>query len=179
MKTSIAHVLSESLGAGRRVDPTFITKIFYLLITCANSVEQHKYIASKCKAFLLISIGLLRDRRCATAQLTSNVKLFSKTMTTLISKKELLVMSGREIALICSEMNPLFIYDGVNVHDDAKGSSIFSCCCSVVASLIAHYPKQLYGCPSCLFSFLLALLSHILQTSARKGLSQKALEYAK
>jgi hypothetical protein len=179
-KTTIAYVLSESSEDDNRVDPAFTTKTFHLLITCANNHEQHKYIASKCRAFLLVSIGLLRDRRCATAQLASNVKLFSKTITALISKKELLLMGGREIALICSEMNPLIINNGVNVHDDAKeGSAIFSCCCSVVASLIAHYPKQLYGCPSCLFSFLLALLSHILQTSTRKGLSLKALEYAK
>ncbi len=89
-------------------------------------------------------------------------------------------MSGREIALICSEMNTLFIYDGANVHDDiTEGRAIFSSSCSVVASLIAHYPKQLYGCPNCLFSFLLALLSHILWTKSRIGLSQKALEYAK
>jgi hypothetical protein len=99
-------------------------------------------------------------------------------MTTLISKKEIFLMSGREIALICSEMNPLFVH-GVHTYHAKEETLIFSSCCSVVASLIAHYPKQLYGCPSCLFSFLMTLLTHILQTSVRKGLSQKALEYAK
>jgi hypothetical protein len=179
-KTTIHHVLSESPDCDNRLDPAFITKTFHLLITCTYGHEQQKYIASKCKRFLLISIGLLRDRLCSTAQLASNVSLFSMTMTTLISKKELLLLSGREIAMICSEMNSLLISDGANVHDDAKeGSTIFSCSCSVVSSLIAHYPKQLYGCPSCLFGFLLALLSHILQTNSRRGLSQKALEYAK
>jgi len=177
-KTVIAHVLSQPDG-GNRVDSAFITKIFHLLITCANSPEQHKFISGKCKTFLLIAIGLLRDTS-DRSQSILNAKLFSKTMATLISKKELLLLSGREIAMICCGMNPLFNCYGVKENDDAdENASIFSSCCLVVASLIAHYPKQLYGCPSALFSFLLTLLSNILQTSAKKGLSHKALEYAK
>jgi hypothetical protein len=183
MEYVISYVLNESSESGAAGnDPTFITKIFHILITCTNSHDQQNYIANKCKTFLLISINLLRrNGQCATtSKLASNVKLFSKTMTTLISRKELCLMSGRDIALICSEMNPLFVH-GVHVAlDDAKDETlIFSCCCSVVASLIAHYPKQLYGCPNCLFSFLMTLLTHILRTSVRKGLSQQALEYAK
>ena len=179
MEYVISYVLNESSESGAAGnDPTFITKIFHILITCTNGHDQQNYIANKCKTFLLISINLLRQNgQCAatTSKLASNVKLFSKTMTTLISKKELFLMSGREIALICSEMNPLFV-----ALDDAKDETlIFSCCCSVVASLIAHYPKQLYGCPNCLFSFLMTLLTHILRMSVRKGLSRQALEYAK
>jgi len=173
-------VLCKSSEDGDRIDPTFITNIFNLLITCANSHKHQKYIASKCKTFLLISLSLLRNSRCATSQLALNVKLFSNTMTTLISKKELLLMSGHEIALICSEMNPLFVHDGVNVHHEVKdGTVIFTSCCPVVASLIARCPKQLYGFLSCLFSFLFALLTYILQSSASTGLTQRAQEYAK
>jgi hypothetical protein len=179
MEYAILYVLNECSEGGAGNDPAFITKIFHILITCINSHEQQKYIANKCKTFLLISINLLRQNgRCTTSKLASNVELFSKTMTTLISKKEIFLMSGREIALICSEMNPLFVH-GVHTYHAKEETLIFSSCCSVVASLIAHYPKQLYGCPSCLFSFLMTLLTHILQTSVRKGLSQKALEYAK
>ena len=154
----------------------FVTKIFHLLITCANNQEQHKFIAGKCKTFLLISMSILRDTFSIKS---SNVELFSKTMTTLISKKELLLLSGREIAMICCEMNALFYHDRAKHYGVEDSTSIFHSCCLVVAALIAHYPKQLYGCPSPLFSLLLALLSDILQTSVKKGLSQKALEYSK
>jgi hypothetical protein len=113
-------------------------------------------------------------------ELASNVMLLSKTLTTIISKKELLLLSGREIAMICCEMIPILDDNGVNKHDaDGVSASIFISCCSVVASLIAHYPKQLYGCPSPLFSLMLALLSNVLRTSVKKGLSNKAQEYAK
>lgn len=146
---------------------------------CANSQEQHQHMIGECKHFLLISMGLLRDRSCERNRLVSNVKLFSKTMTILISKKELLLLSGREIAMICCEMSPLFSDDGVNQNDINGDVAIFNSCSSVAASLIAHYPKQLYGCPSPLFSLLLALLTHLLHANPKKGISQKALEFVK
>jgi len=176
-KTITAHVLREADG-GRRHDTSFIIKIFHLLMVCANCQEQHKYI--ECKTFLAISMGLLRERKCARYRLVSNVKLFSKTMTTLVSKKELLLLSGREIAMIICEMNALFYDDGANQNLVDGDMVIFNSCCAVVSSLIAHYPKQLYGCPSPLFSLLLALLTHLLHSKhPKKTLSQKTLEYAK
>lgn len=80
--------------------------------------------------------------------------------------------------MICCEMIPILDDNGVNDADGAS-ASIFISCCTVVASLIAHYPKQLYGCPSPLFSVMLALLSNVLRTSGKKGISNKAHEYAK
>ena len=173
-KTIIEYVLSMS---SKSENAAFITKIFNLMITCANNPEQHKFIAGKCKTFLLIAVGLLRDR--STAVGSNNVKLFSKTVTTLTSKKELLLLGGREISMICCEMNPLFYHGRSKDYDVDERTSIFHSSCVVVASLIAHYPKQLYGSPSTLFSLLLALLSDLLHTSAKKELSLKALEYAK
>ena len=152
-------------------------------MTCANSREQHRYISGKCKTFLFLSMDLLRSMLwCERARFVSDVKLFSQTMITLTSKKELLLLSGREIAMIFCEMNPLFRRLDSRVGEGYDGDGdveIFKSCCAVIASLIAHYPKQLYGCPSPLFSLLLALLSDILRTSVKKGLPQKALEYAK
>ncbi|KAL7435146.1 hypothetical protein ACHAXH_007939, partial [Discostella pseudostelligera] len=178
-KTAINHLLSKSNGCSR-LDSAFITKAFHLLITSSNSQEQNKCLSDTCPKFLLISIGLLRDRQCTMTELASNVMLLSKTLTTIISKKELLLLSGREIAMICCEMIPILDDNGVNKHDaDGVSASIFISCCTVVASLIAHYPKQLYGCPSPLFSLMLALLSNVLRTSVKKGLSNKAQEYAK
>ncbi|KAL7536022.1 hypothetical protein ACHAXR_007794 [Thalassiosira sp. AJA248-18] len=172
------HVLRVPDGDRRR-DSAFVIKIFHLLMTCANNQEQNKHISGRSKTFLLVSMDLLRDRRCSRSRFIFNVDLFSKTMTTLISKKELLLFSGREIAMICCEMNPLFNDTGFENNDVNGDIAVFKSCCSVVASLIANYPKQLYGCPSPLFSLLLALLSHILRTNAKKDLSRKALEYAK
>ena len=97
----------------------------------------------------------------------------------MISKKELLLLSGREIAVICCEMSPLLHYDGATENNSIADIPIFNSCCSVISSLIAQYPKQLYGCPSPLFSVLLALLTHLLDTNHEMGLSQKALGYAK
>lgn len=164
---------------GKPHEAAFIVKVYHMLITCAKSQDQQTFLSSQGKTFLLISMGLLRGKQYDTTQLVSNVALFSKMMTTLISKKELLLFSGREIAMICSEMNPLFrAYDRreTTADDDVL---IFKSCCSLVSSLVSHYPKQLYGCPSPLFSLLLALLTNIFQTNAKKGLSQMALEYAK
>mmetsp|Transcript_27307 Transcript_27307/g.49617 ORF Transcript_27307/g.49617 Transcript_27307/m.49617 type:complete len:169 (-) Transcript_27307:195-701(-) len=81
--------------------------------------------------------------------------------------------------MICCEMSPLFSDDGFNQNDINGDVAIFNSCCAVVASLIAHYPKQLYGCPSPLFSLLLALLTHLLHANPKKGISQKALEFVK
>merc|ERR1712087_888633 len=100
-------------------------------------------------------------------------------MGTLLSKKELLLLSGREIAVICCEMSPLLHCDRANEDNPIEDTAIFNSCCLVIASLIAQYPKQLYGCPSPLFSVLLALLTHLLNANHKKGLSQKALGYAK
>jgi len=176
-QTITDHVLSRlENGNTKGSSSAFVTKMFHLLVTCANNQEQHKFIAGKCKTFLLISMSILRDTFSIKS---SNVELFSNIMTTLISKKQLLLLSGREIAMICCEMNALFYHDRAKHYGVENSTSIFHSCCLVVASLIARYPKQLYGCPSPLFSLLLSLLSDILQTSVKKGLSQKALEYAK
>ena len=178
-KSAIHYLLNKSSGC-KRVESAFITKSFHLLITCANSQEQNAHLSHSCADFLSISMGLLRDRHCAIAESASNVTLFSKTLTTLISKKELLLLSGREISMFCCEMNLILADIGVNKHD-ANDSivSIYISCCSAVASLIAHYPKQLYGCPSPLFSLMLALLSNVLRTSGKNVASHKAQEYAK
>ena len=171
-----AYLLEKSSENSTRSSSTFITKIFYMLISCANNQEQHKFISGTCRKFLLISVGLLRDRSRVGS---TNVELFARAITTLVSKKELLLLSGREIAMICCELNPLFYKDRAKDYGEEEGMLIFHSCCSVVASLVSHYPKQLYGCPSPLFSLLLALLSNVLQTSVKKQLSQKALELAK
>ncbi len=179
-KTAIHHLLSKSKGCSNRVDSACITKAFHLLMTCANSLDQTKYLSDTCMEFLLISIRLVRDRQCAITELASHVKLFSKAVTTLISKKELLLLTGREISMICCEMNPILADTRLNKHGANDASvSIYISCCSVVESLISHYPKQLYGCPSPLFSLMLALLSNVLQTSIQSGASHKAQEYAK
>ncbi|KAL7548788.1 hypothetical protein ACHAWF_012045, partial [Thalassiosira exigua] len=171
------QLLGEKANDGTKYDSAFIVKVFHLLMTSGNSPEQHKFISGKCKTFLLVSMDLLRGRQFTRKQFVSNIKLFSSTMTTLISKKDLLLLSGREVAMILCEMNPLFHYCA-GAGDDVDGDvSIFKSCCSVLESFIAHYPKQLYGCPSPLFSLLLALLSNTLRSN--HGLSQKALEYSK
>ena len=124
-------------------------------------------------------MDLLREKACDDHKAKYNVGLFSRMMTTLLARKELLLMSGREIGMICSEMTPLFHIDRVNARDVECDISVFHSCSSVVSALIAHYSKQLYGCPSPLFGLLLSLLSHTLHTNAKKGLSEKALEYSK
>jgi len=166
-------------GEGKRQSSVFLVKTFHLIISSIKSQEQQKYIAGHCEHFLLISMDLLRERSCNVHQTQQNVSLFSRMTTTLLAKKELLVLSGREIGMICSEMTPLFHIDRVNARDVECDISVFNSCSSVVSALIAHYSKQLYGCPSPLFGLLLSLLSHVLHTNAKKGLSEKALEYSK
>ncbi|KAK1738990.1 unhealthy ribosome biogenesis protein 2-like protein [Skeletonema marinoi] len=128
-------------GKSKRQSSVFLVKTFRLIISSIKSQEQQKYIAGHCEHFLLISMDLLREKSSDVHQTQQNVILFSRMMTTLLAKKELLVL--------------------------------------IVSALIAHYSKQLYGCPSPLFGLLLSLLSHLLHTNARKGLSEKALEYSK
>eukprot|EP00985_Skeletonema_marinoi_P013726 scaffold6849_cov157-Skeletonema_marinoi.AAC.13 len=166
-------------GEGKRQSSVFLVKTFHLIISSIKSQEQQKYIAGHCEHFLLISMDLLREKSCNVHQTQQHVSLFSRMMTTLLAKKELLVLRGREIGMICSEMTPLFHIDRVNARDVECDISVFNSCSSVVSALIAHYSKQLYGCPSPLFGLLLSLLSHLLHTNARKGLSEKALEYSK
>jgi len=120
---------------------------------------------------------LLRDRRCD--RFVSNAKTALGAITTLISKKEFLLLSGREIAMICCEISPLFHDDGADKKNAMGDVAIFNSCCSVIASFITQYPKQLYGCPAPLFSLLLALLTHLLHVNPKTDLSQKALGYAK
>merc|ERR1712238_261326 len=81
--------------------------------------------------------------------------------------------------MICCEMNSLSHYGEANKKNTIEDTAIFNSCCSVIASFIAQYPKQLYGCPAPLFSLLLVLLTHLLYANAKMGLSQKTLGYAK
>lgn len=152
---------------------TFLIRMFHLMISSIKTQEQQKYIAGYCEQFLLISMDLLREQSSDMQRVVHNVGLFSKMMTTLLAKKELLVLSGREIAMVCSEMNPLF--HRTEKIDVACDISVFVSCSSVVASLIAHYSKQLYGCPSPIFGLLLSMLTNVLHTGSKK----KALEYSK
>ncbi|KAL7499531.1 hypothetical protein ACHAWT_009067 [Skeletonema menzelii] len=170
-------ILIEKEDEGQ--NSVFLVKTFHLIISSIKSQEKQKYIAGYCEHFLLISMDLLREKACDDHKAKYNVGLFSRMMTTLLARKELLLMSGREIGMICSEMTPLFHIDRVNARDVECDISVFHSCSSVVSALIAHYSKQLYGCPSPLFGLLLSLLSHTLHTNAKKGLSEKALEYSK
>mmetsp|Transcript_33625 Transcript_33625/g.80437 ORF Transcript_33625/g.80437 Transcript_33625/m.80437 type:complete len:1579 (-) Transcript_33625:2706-7442(-) len=147
----------------------FVVKVFHLLIACANSQDLHPIIRDKCATLVLTTVGLLRDEGASP----SDVLLFSKTVITLISKKELFLLSGRDIAMICCEMNRLFS------ETENADPLVFKSCCGVMSSLIAHYPKQLYGCPSPLFSFMMAIKCHLLLIGTKQGLTQKCLEYTK
>lgn len=147
----------------------FIVKVFYMLFACANSHDLHPIIRGECASLVLTAVGLLRDEEASP----SDVLLFSKTVVTLISKKELFLLSGREIAMLCCEMNRLFS------ETSTADPLVFKSCCGVVSALIAHYPKQLYGCPSPLFSFMLAIECHLLRIGTKQGLAQKCLEYTK
>lgn len=171
-------VTSVLMNEDKNHSSVFLIKIFYLILSSIKTQEQQKCIAGYCKQFLFISMDLLRDQFCDIHQINHRVGVFSRMMSTLLARKELLVLSGREIAMVCSEMNTLFRIDRVTTRDIACDISIFTSCSSVVASLIAHYSKQLYGCPSPLFGLLLSLLTDILHANKR-GLPEKALEYSK
>ncbi|KAL7469235.1 hypothetical protein ACHAXS_009497 [Conticribra weissflogii] len=161
-------------------EPAYATKIFFLSITLAKSQEQIKHVANLSKTFLAIMMGLVRRKYEDPLEESANISLYSKAATALISRKELLLLSGREIAMIMCEMSPVLFIEGRQKELVANDDFIvFKSCCSVVAALVAHYPKQLYGCPSPLFTFLLALLSHLLNTTLKTGLVPKAHEYAK
>ena len=169
----------EEADHGKGSCTSISVKLFYSLVMCANSPDQNQYLSGKAKAFLLISMDLIRDTSCDASTRALNVDLFTKTITALISKKELFLFSGREISMICCEMSSLFYGDQGGIVDDIVSDIRFSSCCSIVASFVANYPKQLYGCPSPLFSLMLALLTHLLNVHPKSGLHQKALEYAK
>jgi hypothetical protein len=176
LNTAITILMKEE---GKGNSSVFLVNTFHLILSSVKSQEQQKFIARHCEQFLLISMDLLREKSCDMHQTMHNVNLFSRMMTTLLTKKELLVLSGREIGMVCSEMAPLFHIDRVNTRDVECDIGVFLACSSVIAALISHYSKQLYGCPSPLFGLLLSLLSHLLHTNAKKGLSEKALEYSK
>ena len=164
---------------GKEHNPAFIVRTFHLMTSTIKSQEQQKYMAGYCRHFLLISMDILREEACDGHQTKHHADLFSKMMTTLLARKELLVLSGREIGMVCGEMTRLFHIEGANKRDIECDISVFNSCCSVVSALMGHYSKQLYGCPSTLFGLLLSLLSNVLQTNAKNGLTEKALEYSK
>lgn len=160
--------------------PAYATKIFFLLITLVKSQEQIKHLASLSETFLAIMMGLVRSKYDTSSEEAANVALFSKAAAALVSRKEFLLLSGREIAMILCEMSPfLFIGRRGKELDASDDFIIFKSCCSVISAMVAHYPKQLYGCPSPLFNLLLALLTHLLNTTPKTGLVPKALEYAR
>ena len=166
LRTILDFVVNDE---SRHYQRGFIVKVFHMLIACANSQVLQPIIRDKCATLVLTTVGLLQDERPSP----SESLLFSKTIVTLISKKELFLLSGREIAMICCEMNRLFS------EPETADPLVFKSCCGVVSALIAHYPKQLYGCPSPLFSFMMAIKCHILLIGTKQGLAQKCLEYTK
>jgi hypothetical protein len=149
------------------------------MIHCVKSQEEIKYLSDQSLVILLTSMSLLQDEQGHGShdEIVSNVVLFSAIMSSLISRKDLLLLSGREITMICCEMSAMFKKQETN--NTTNDVTIFKSCCSVVSSLVTNYPKQLYGCPTGLFSFLLALLDNILQSNPKNGLDAKSLEYAK
>jgi len=161
-------------------EPAYATKIFLLLITVVKSQEQIKHLASLSETFLAIMMGLVRSKCDTPSEEAANVALFSKAAAALISRKELLLLSGREIAMILCEMSQFLFIGGRGKELDASDDFIiFKSCCSVISAMVAHYPKQLYGCPPPLFNLLLVLLTHLLNTTPKTGLVPKALEYAR
>jgi hypothetical protein len=165
---------------GTRHDTAFAVKVYHLLICCIKSQEQIKFLARHSIRILMTSMSLLRDGQGQDSEraIVSNSVLFSSMMSSLVARKELLLLSGREIAMICCEMSSIF-HKNKSFAGMMDEVTLFKSCCVVVSSLVSHYPKQLYGCPSPLFGLLLALLSHILHSSIKEGLAQKALEYSK
>ena len=155
----------------------FHVKIYNLILQCIKSEEQIKYVSSKSMKILMTSISLLQTAKKDNAAVFY-LELFSTIMSNLIPRKDILVLSGRELAMICCGMSSIFenkqqLIDG-NVLTEV---SAFKSCCSVASTLIANYTKQLYGCPNGLFSLLLAMLEYLLQSNIKSGLNAK--EYAK
>ena len=127
----------------------------------------------------LTSMNLLIEEqgRNSYERFASNVELFSTLMSSIIPRKDLLLLSGREISMICCGMSSIFRNKQTDA-DAVRECTIFKSCCSVVSSLISNYPKQLYGCPNGLFSLLLAMLDCILRLNSKRS-NAMALEYAK
>jgi hypothetical protein len=162
-----------------RPNYVFIVKIYQLLIHCVKSQEQITYLSNQSMRILLTSMSLLHDSSNEKKSSAQNITLFSSTMSSLVQRKDLLLLSGREISMVCSGMSSLF-KDRRNDDTDAHCQvTIFKSCCSVISSLVTNYPKQFYSCPNPLFGLLLAMLDHILHSDSKTGLSTKALEYAK
>jgi hypothetical protein len=178
IKFVVSYLSSKDItGKSRR--RFFTAKIYNLMIHCVKSQEEIKYLSDQSLVILLTSMSLLQDEQGHGShdEIVSNVVLFSAIMSSLISRKDLLLLSGREITMICCEMSAMFKKQETN--NTTNDVTIFKSCCSVVSSLVTNYSKQLYGCPTGLFSFLLALLDNILQSNPTNGLDGKSLEYAK
>lgn len=181
--SDIQFIVSFLLPSDKAVKPnySFTARIYNLLIHCGKSQEHVQILSSQSIPLFLTSMNLLTDEQNGNSyeQFASNIELCSTLMSSLIPRKDLLLMSGQEITMICGRMSSIFKRKQTDDIDAVREYTIFKSCCSVVSSLISNYPKQLYGCPNGLFSLLLAMLNCILRSNSKRSLSALALEYAK
>eukprot|EP00956_Cyclotella_meneghiniana_P002630 scaffold3107_cov70-Cyclotella_meneghiniana.AAC.2 len=177
--SDIQYIVSFLLPNDKAERPSysFTARIYYLLIHCVKSQEHMQILSNQSIPLFLTSMNLLTEEqgRNSYERFASNIELFSTLMSSIIPRKDLLLLSGREITMICCGMSSIFRHKQT---DDADAVPIFKSCCSVVSSLISNYPKQLYGCPNGLFSLLLAMLDCILRSNSKRS-NAMALEYAK
>ena len=163
-----------------RSSQVFHVKVYNLLLHCVKSEEQIRYLSSHSMKILMASMSLLQISKTEDNAAVVHMELFSRIMSNLIPRKDILLLSGRELAMICCGMSSLFDNKQQLINENMLAEvTTFKSCCSVVSSLIANYTKQLYGCPNGLFSLLLAMLEYILQSDSKRGLNAHALEYAK
>lgn len=155
----------------------FAVKVYHILIHCVKNQEQMAYLSSQSVPILMTTMGLLQEPNNMNRSYTTT--LFSSIMTSLITRKDLLLLSGREIAMICGGLSSTFNDQRVNQEGIAGEATEFKSYSSVVSALLTNYPKQLYGCPNALFGLLLPMLDHVLRSNPKNGLNLKALEYAK
>lgn len=90
-------------------------------------------------------------------------------MTTIIAKNDLISLKGSDVSNILLSINTLLASSQIPTEHPRIDNIMYSTSCTIIISLLKHYPKQLYGCTPSLTSALRCLLNHIMHIRNDKG----------
>jgi len=167
---------------------------YHLILLVAKGQEQKSEVSTVAKHFVLQALKLLYPiSHCphAGSVWTSQIRIGARFLTSAIGKKDILLFSSKDVALILGRtiglLAPIPKKDKIGARTDniAITTDIYCYCCAILSALLKFYPKQAYSAAPSTISVTQSLLSHALAsdgyTSKTPGedIIARSLEFAK
>jgi hypothetical protein len=172
LANGLLQLIHDNDGIDRISILTAVVHCFHVMANVVKGRSEREVLSNFGSKLLPMSSDLIfpfgRQSQVSYKNWKNQILTAQCFINTIIGKNDLIVLKGWDVSNILQTINIALASPEISTEGSHFENAVYSTSCTIVSSLLKHYPKQLYGCTPSLTSALRCLLNHIMRVGNDK-----------